>query len=263
MASKIVTAFDGPLTPTALDAWLAQCENAFAIYASTKSEKTPDLDVETKIRLVGTNLRKPSMAAWWNANQKECLKLSSYNFLNKQICNRFMPKGYKLIALRTFFLCAQENLTFAEYAAALAEAHNAVGPSVILASIYKYQLLFHAHPILVLCIAAIPDFDIDNINFDNLSALMSMQYESLAAEGNLGRLSIASCPTSAIPAVPRLPPLDEAKHERPRDVGGAARPQLMMDGSPTLAALAQVMRRRVFLLAVTLCQLSRRSLLVL
>lgn len=157
MASKIVSAFDGPLTPTALDAWLGQCEDGFAIYASTKSEKTPDLDVQTKIRLVGTQLHEPSMAAWWNANRKEFLKLATWDLLEKQIRNRFMPKGYKLIALRTFFLCAQEDLTFTEYAAALAEARNAVGPSVISANIYKYQLLFHAHPILVLRIAAIPD----------------------------------------------------------------------------------------------------------
>ncbi len=203
MASKIVSAFDGPLTPTALDAWLGQCEDAFAIFASTKSEKTPKLDEPTKIRLVGTQLHEPSMAAWWNANRKEFLKLATWELLEKQIRNRFMPKGYKLIALRTFFLCTQGNLTFTEYAAALAEARNAVGPSVISSSIYKYQLLFHAHPILVLRIVAIPDFDIDNINVDDLSALMSMQYESLVAEGNLGRLSITSRPaiTGPVPTV--------------------------------------------------------------
>ncbi len=125
-----------------------------------------------------------------------------------------MPKGYKLIALRTFFLCTQGNLTFVKYAAALAEACNAVGPTVISANIYKYQLLFHAHPILVLCIAAIPDFNINNINFDDLSVLITMQYESLAAEGNLGRLSITFRSTSASPAVPCLPPLDDAERER-------------------------------------------------
>ena len=199
MASKIASAFNSPLMPT--------------IYASMKSEKTPDLDVQTKIRLVGTQLHELSMATWWNANWKEFLKLSSWDLLEKQIRNCFMPKGYKLIPLCTFFLCAQGNLTFAEYAATLAEAHNAVGPSIISASIYKYQLLFHTHPILVLHIVAIPDFDIDNINFDDLSVLMSMQYESLSAEGNLGRLSITSCLSSTIPAVPHLPFLDDTECE--------------------------------------------------
>ena len=209
MASKIASAFNSPLMPT--------------IYASMKSEKTPDLDVQTKIRLVGTQLHEPSMATWWNANRKEFLKLLSWDLLKKQIHNRFMPKGYKLIALCTFFLCAQGNLTFAEYAATLAEARNTVGPSIISASIYKYQLLFHTHPILVLRIVAIPDFNINNINFDDLSALMSMQYESLSAEGNLGRLSITSCPSSTIPAVPHLPFLDDTECERLSNAKGCWR----------------------------------------
>jgi hypothetical protein len=63
MASKIVSAFTGPLTPTAIEAWLGQCDDAFAIYAETKSEKSPDLATSTKIRLAGTQMQEPSMAA--------------------------------------------------------------------------------------------------------------------------------------------------------------------------------------------------------
>ena len=215
MASKVVSAFNGPITPTALEAWLGQCEDGFAIYTSTKSDKTPDLDVPTKIRLTGTHLHEPSMAAWWNANRKEFLKLASWDALEKQIRSRFMPKGYKLMALRSFFLCSQGKSTFSDYAATLAEARNGVGPSIISASIYKYQLLFHAHPILVLRIVAIPDFDIDSIGFDDLVALMNMQFESLAAEGNLGRLLITARASPApLSSATRLPFLDDTERDR-------------------------------------------------
>ncbi|KIJ28492.1 hypothetical protein M422DRAFT_270183 [Sphaerobolus stellatus SS14] len=43
MASKVVSAFLGPLTATALDEWLGQCDDGFAIHAATKAEKTPAL----------------------------------------------------------------------------------------------------------------------------------------------------------------------------------------------------------------------------
>jgi hypothetical protein len=44
MASKIVSPFSGPLTPTAIEVWLGQCKDGFAIYAATKAEKSPALD---------------------------------------------------------------------------------------------------------------------------------------------------------------------------------------------------------------------------
>ncbi|KAF8508307.1 hypothetical protein BU17DRAFT_26366, partial [Hysterangium stoloniferum] len=134
-----------PLTPTAIEGWLAQCEAGFAIYTSTKTEKAPDLTIETKIRLAGTNMQEPTMAAWWNAGRTEFLKLEAWETFQKQIRTRFMPKGYNMVALRAFLLCAQHGLPFLEYAAELAHARNALGPIVITAAIYKYQLLFHAH----------------------------------------------------------------------------------------------------------------------
>jgi hypothetical protein len=107
MASKIIAPFVGPLTPAAIDEWLSQCEDGFAIYASTKSDKSPELDAVTQIRLTGTQLHEPSTAAWWNAGRKEFLKLASWDLFEKKIRARFMAKGYKLIALRMFFLCSQ------------------------------------------------------------------------------------------------------------------------------------------------------------
>ncbi|KIJ30101.1 hypothetical protein M422DRAFT_268457 [Sphaerobolus stellatus SS14] len=53
MVSKIVPTFPGSLTATALDAWRAQCEDAFAIHVSTKTEKTLPLNAVTKIRATG------------------------------------------------------------------------------------------------------------------------------------------------------------------------------------------------------------------
>ncbi|KAF8519326.1 hypothetical protein BU17DRAFT_89994 [Hysterangium stoloniferum] len=85
MASKIITTFTGPLTATAIEAWLGQCEDGFAIYASTKMEKAPDLSIETKIQLAGTNMQEPIMAAWWNAGRTDFLKLTSWETFEKQI----------------------------------------------------------------------------------------------------------------------------------------------------------------------------------
>lgn len=230
MAMKIIQPFLGPLTPTNLETWLGQCEDAFAIYAVTKSEKSPDIDEVTKIRLIGSNMQEPSMAAWWSATRAESLKLK-WEAFEKSIRSRFMPKGYKLLALRTFFICEQGNLSFSDYASALADARNAVGTTTITASIYRYQLLFHAHPMLVLRIMAIPDFDIDKTNFDDLVALMSMQWDSLTAEGLIGTRSSGgsrSAPSMSNPVHPtsnatRLPPLTEAEKERLSTLGGCWR----------------------------------------
>ncbi|KIJ27270.1 hypothetical protein M422DRAFT_191235 [Sphaerobolus stellatus SS14] len=143
MASKILSPFVGPLTPSAIEEWLGQCEDGFTIYATTKNEKTPALTVEIQVRLTGTQLQEPSAAAWWSAGRKEFLKLESWAAFEKQIKARFMPKGYKLIALRTFFLCSQGRLPFLEYASILTEARNITGSTAITPTIYKYQLLFH------------------------------------------------------------------------------------------------------------------------
>ncbi|KAF8511961.1 hypothetical protein BU17DRAFT_69423 [Hysterangium stoloniferum] len=107
------------------------------------------------------------MAAWWNAGHMEFLRLEPWETFEKQIENCFMPKGYKMVALHIFFL---------------ADACNVLGPNIIMVAIYKYQLLFHAHPMLVLCIMAIPDFDLEDISFDNLVALMFMQWERFIME---------------------------------------------------------------------------------
>ncbi|KAF8507523.1 hypothetical protein BU17DRAFT_100449 [Hysterangium stoloniferum] len=216
MATKIVISFAGPLTPTAIEGWLGQCKDGFSIYASTKTEKAPDLTVETKIRLTGTNMQEPTMAAWWNAGHMEFLRLESWETFEKQIRNRFMPKGYKMVALHTFFLCAQNRLPFLEYATALADAHNTLGPNIIMAAIYKYQLLFHAHPMLVLRIMAIPDFDLEDISFDNLVALMSMQWESLIMEIPATRSTLRTSPTAAsIPPIPPMPRANEPRNQNP------------------------------------------------
>ncbi|KAF8520408.1 hypothetical protein BU17DRAFT_89003 [Hysterangium stoloniferum] len=122
------------------------------------------------------------MAAWWNAGHMDFLKLTSWETFEKQIRSCFMPKGYKMVALCTFFLCAQNWHSFLDYAATLADAHNALGLTIVNVHIYKYQLLFHSHSMLLLCIMAILDFDLETISFNNLGALMSMQWESLIME---------------------------------------------------------------------------------
>jgi hypothetical protein len=214
----------------ALEAWLGQCEDGFAIHASTKTDKTPTLDTITKIRLTGTQLLEPTMATWWSSGRKDFLKLPSWESFESKIKERFMPKGYKMLALRSFFLCEQGKFQFLDYAAALAEARNAVGISVISTYVYKCQLLFHSHPILLLCIMAMPEFNMETIGFDDLVSLLSMQWESLIAEGVTGRVSKSSAysqplaPVVSVPAItaPRTAPprLTDAERTRLTDLGG-------------------------------------------
>ncbi|KIJ26356.1 hypothetical protein M422DRAFT_272597 [Sphaerobolus stellatus SS14] len=188
MASKVVPAFLGPLIATVLEEWLGQCDDGFAIHAATKAEKTPALEVPTKIRITGSQLQEPTMTAWWSSGRKEFLKLVTWESFEKKIRERFMPKGYKLLALRSFFL-----------------SRNAVGETIIPANIYKYQLLFHAHHILLLRIMAMPDLNIEAIDFDDLVALMSMQWESLIAEGVSGHPSARPAQTPSPTPAGRIP----------------------------------------------------------
>lgn len=221
MASKIIPAFTGPLTPPALETWLGQCEDGFAIYTATKSSTAAALEIATKIRLTGTQLQEPTMQAWWSAGRTEFLKLATWGDFEKRIRERFMPKGYKLIALRAFFLCSQGRLQFTDYATTLAEARNAISVTVVSNTTYKHQLLFHSHPILLLRIMAIPDFDLDNISFDNLTSLMAMQWDSLLAENSTRRTVISSNPSPSAPISSpisnrsaSLPFLDDAEKAR-------------------------------------------------
>ncbi|KAF8511632.1 hypothetical protein BU17DRAFT_69582 [Hysterangium stoloniferum] len=240
MASKIITAFTGPLTATAIEAWLGQCEDGFAIYTSTKTDKAPDLSIETKIRLAGANMQEPTMAGWWNAGHMDFLKLTSWETFEKQIRSRFMPKGYKMVALRTFFLCAQNRHSFLDYAAALADARNALGPTIV-------NLLFHSHPMLLLHIMSIPDFDLETISFDNLVALMSMQWESLIMEIPATRSTPGPGPARTSSTTTIL--LTANVFLQSEGVGGAERSPVMRVGLHMLATPALEILPEVSLLA--------------
>ena len=187
MASKIVPTFTGPLMPAAIEAWLRTCEDGFEVYAVTKTEKALELDAVTKICLTGMQLQERITAAWWNSKCKDHLKLMMWDAFQEKIHACFLPKGQKITALQHFFLCHQGKLSLDEYASMLTMARNAIldGSNVIPTSIFKYQLLFHSHPTLLLRVMAIYNFDIDSLTLgiDNLISLMSMQWDSLSAEG--------------------------------------------------------------------------------
>ncbi|KAG6853368.1 hypothetical protein C0991_004927 [Blastosporella zonata] len=225
MASKIISSFVGPITPTSIEEWLAQCKDNFEIYAATKGEKSLDLTVKTKICLTGTQLQDSTAAAWWNAGRMEFLKLESWEEFAEKIWKRFMAKGYKLMALCAFFLCSQGKLPFADYAAILTEACNFMGTTTIPSNIFKYQLLFHSHTILLLCIMAIPDFNSDTITIDALISLMSMQWESIVTE-NPGKISTCPAPpstpslTTSIVSPSTVPLLTDSERTRLTNAGG-------------------------------------------
>ncbi|KAF8583591.1 hypothetical protein K439DRAFT_1246136, partial [Ramaria rubella] len=144
MASKIISPFVGPLLPSSINEWLGQCEDGFHIYMATKTKKAPDLTPEVQICLTGTQLQEPLITAWWSAGRKEFLKLMNWEMFEKKIQARFMPKGCRLIALHTFFLCEQGKLPFLEFASTLTGACNMAGSTAVTTTIHKYQLLFHS-----------------------------------------------------------------------------------------------------------------------
>ncbi|KIJ25779.1 hypothetical protein M422DRAFT_273237 [Sphaerobolus stellatus SS14] len=142
MASKFIAEFHGHhLVP---DSLAGQFDDGFAVYTATKTDKSPALDLSTNIRLTGTQLKESTTAAWWTPRRKEFLTTTIYEAFVEKLEGRFMPKGYKLVALGTFFLCSQGRSHFSNYPAALAEA---LGEKVIDANLYKYHLLFHSHPV--------------------------------------------------------------------------------------------------------------------
>ncbi|KIJ37764.1 hypothetical protein M422DRAFT_259602 [Sphaerobolus stellatus SS14] len=230
MASKFIPEFHGPLTASSLTAWLGQCDDGFAIYSAMKTDKSPDLNVMTKIRLTGSQLKESTAAAWWTAGRKEFLTTMTYETFVKKLEGRFMPKGYKLVALRTLFLCSQGRSQFSDYAAALVEAHNALSEKVINANLYKYHLLFHSHTLLLLRILVLPNLNISDMAFDDLASLMSMQWESFIAEsaGHNICAAPASASTSMPPAINStapaarngLPPLTNTERKTLSAAGG-------------------------------------------
>ncbi|KAF5338089.1 hypothetical protein D9611_014190 [Ephemerocybe angulata] len=220
MASKITPVFTGPLNGTSLKLWLAQVEDNFAIYEATNSkpDKAVTLEPKMKIRIAGTQLHEPTTAAWWAASRAECLKLETYELFVSKLEKRFIPKAQKMISLRTFYLCSQGRSHFADYAAALAEARNVVTEKEVDGKTYKYHLLFHSHPQLLLRIMALPDFNLESTSFDDLASLMSMQWDSLLADGS-GRPSTRSersaVPTPAPGAPPYVPSFNPGSSSSP------------------------------------------------
>jgi hypothetical protein len=230
MASKIAPAFTGPLYAPALLQWIAAVEDGFAIYHATKPEKASDLTEQMKIRIAGTLLHEPTTQAWWNLGRDEMLKLETFEGFTTKLKKRFIPKAQKLLALRDFFLCTQGTSHFAEYAAALADARTAAGDKDIDAKTYKYHLLFHSHPHLLLRIMALPDLNLDNLSFDDLVSLMTLTWDSLTAEKMPVRTprTAASISTPApSPALPRtvgnLAPLTDAERDHISANGGCWR----------------------------------------
>ncbi|PPQ80005.1 hypothetical protein CVT25_001412 [Psilocybe cyanescens] len=78
---------------------------------------------------------------------------------------------------------------------------------------------------LIHCIMALPDFDIDSIGFDNLAALMAMQWDSLIAEGlthpsHSGSTASANASTPWDTSSPAHKLLTEADQDKLTKTGG-------------------------------------------
>jgi len=205
--SKIVPHFSGPLTANGLKVWLGQVEDAIENYQDT--HKDPVLSAKTRIRLTGAALQEPQMAEWWSSGRVKYLALTSWEDFVKKLKERFLPVGWKMDTLERFYGCMQGKRDFRTFSGELAQFHGAVPDGVITDSIYKYHLLFFAHPQLYLCVRASPNFDVDatDLTVDILTANMSHQWDSLVAElgTRSGRSTITTAATAQLPPSLRLP----------------------------------------------------------
>jgi hypothetical protein len=204
MSNKIVSPFAGPLTANGLKVWLGSCEDGFENYEDTHDKK---LTPKTRIRLTGAALTEPHMAEWWVSGKTEFLALASWEQFVKRVKDRFMPVNWKMDALEQFYSCSQGKRDFRSFAADLTQCLGTLPPSTISVAVYKYHLLFLAHPLLYLRMRALQSFDIEDKSQtpDELIALMGSQWDSLIADttARSGRSSALTSlpPFTGIPLV--------------------------------------------------------------
>ncbi|GLB44239.1 hypothetical protein LshimejAT787_1601690 [Lyophyllum shimeji] len=206
MSGKIVAPFSGPLTANGLKLWLSSCEDGFDNYEDTHEKKT--LSAKTRIRLTGAALVEPQMAEWWTASKTEFLALTTWEAFVAKLKARFMPVNWKMDALEQFFGCSQGKRDFRTFTADLAQSLGTLPSATISTTVYKYHILFYAHPLLYLRMRALQGFDIDNTTQtpDELIALMTAQWDSLVADNSSrGGRSLPSAFTASLsPSVPLI-----------------------------------------------------------
>ncbi|KAJ7784224.1 hypothetical protein B0H16DRAFT_1708957 [Mycena metata] len=172
------------LTPASVNGWIGRCEDTYNAWQGMK----PDRSVDTKllITLAGLRLEELSAVIWWNENCDTLKKLLTFKEFSDKLRERFVHANWKLVALGDFYAVCQGSMSFKKFAKMLELARNSLSSAgtayTINDSILKNHLLFHAHPILRLCVIGQPGFNYTNLKVDGLVVTMAMAWDSLVAE---------------------------------------------------------------------------------
>jgi hypothetical protein len=218
------------ITPAIAISWLHRVEDTYDGYVALTDSKK--LTVDLRILFAGLALEEPTAQSWWEENRTELKALSSWNEFSVKFLERFAPDGWKMEALLHFYSIYQGSSTFSDFAKDLQTAKNALekkGNLAVTDPMYRNHLLFHANPILMRRVMAVPTFDLNTIQTDPLLNLMTSTWESLRAEG------VPSIHSHRSPSVPhsssasasapssRLAPLTDAEKKRLTEAAGCWR----------------------------------------
>jgi hypothetical protein len=174
-----------PMTAVNIMTWLTRCDDAFEAFTLLNPEK--DLKAGARILLVGLKMEHPDAAQWWTENRDTLKALTKYEDFVGRVRERFVPVGWKLDALATFYAIRQNNRPFEAFVAALQSARGLLGtagsPFTITDSVFKNHLLLFSNPTLCLRVRAIPDLGFETKKVDTLISIMSAQWNALINEG--------------------------------------------------------------------------------
>ncbi|KAJ2927448.1 hypothetical protein H1R20_g9643, partial [Candolleomyces eurysporus] len=97
-----VPALTAPLTASSVKAWLDCCEDAFEVY----SIMHPDCELKAslKILLARLKMEAPEASQWWGENWDTLKVLTTYADFTTKVTERFIPSGWKMDALATFYV---------------------------------------------------------------------------------------------------------------------------------------------------------------
>ncbi|KAJ7709213.1 hypothetical protein B0H16DRAFT_1745975 [Mycena metata] len=194
------------LTPTVINRWLGCCEDTYEAWQALNLDKS--MPPRTVITLAGLWMEERTAATWWNENREALKKIGTWDSCAEKVKERFVPSGWRMVALATFYGIPQGSSPFPEFVKSLQDARNALAGAgtgyTINDSIMKNHLLFFSHPILRLRISGQQNLGFETMKLDTLIANMSSTWSSLLAEGVTRQPRAAPTPL-VIPSTVSLP----------------------------------------------------------
>ncbi|KAJ7693307.1 hypothetical protein B0H17DRAFT_1199829 [Mycena rosella] len=172
------------LTLPVIHAWLSRCEDMVEAWQAMNPDKL--LVAHMIITLAGLRMEEPTAATWWNKNRDELKKLASWDEFTQKVKDCFVPSNWCMMGFAAFYAIHQGPSHFANFTKALQQARNSGLP--------RNHLLFHAHPILCLCITGQQAFPYMSMKVEVLIENMSFVWDSLLTE-KVVRLPVPGMPS--------------------------------------------------------------------